>query len=130
MHIPTNVVSLNPTHSEVYSIQHYVIKFVSYLWQVGGFFVVSSTNKTDRYNITEILLKVALNTITQNLKNIDQIKIYTRINEAMLHTLFSLQDRNKKLVYCEWVCEWLLWTIFHIWMRWCLVCTRPTHLVE
>jgi hypothetical protein len=25
---------------------------------------VSSTNKTDRYNITEILLKVALNTIT------------------------------------------------------------------
>jgi hypothetical protein len=63
--------------------------------------VVSSTNKTDRYNMTEILLKVALNTITQILKNIDQIKIYTRINEAKLHTLFSLQDRNKKLVYCE-----------------------------
>ena len=56
---------------------------------------MSSINKTDRYNITEILLKVALNTITQTLKNIDQIKIYTRINEAML------QDRNKKLVYCE-----------------------------
>jgi hypothetical protein len=51
--------------------------------------------------MTEILLKVALNTITQILKNIDQIKIYTRINEAKLHTLFSLQDRNKKLVYCE-----------------------------
>jgi hypothetical protein len=26
----------------------------------------SSTNKTDRYDITEILLKVALNTITPN----------------------------------------------------------------
>jgi hypothetical protein len=26
---------------------------------------VSSTNKTDHHNITEILLKVALNTITQ-----------------------------------------------------------------
>jgi hypothetical protein len=25
----TNVVSLNPAHSEVYLIQHYVIKFVS-----------------------------------------------------------------------------------------------------
>jgi hypothetical protein len=27
----------NPAHSEVYSIQHYVIKFVSDLRQVGGF---------------------------------------------------------------------------------------------
>ena len=30
-------VSKNPAHGEVYSIQHYVIKFVSDLWQVGGF---------------------------------------------------------------------------------------------
>jgi hypothetical protein len=39
-----------------------VIKFVSDLWQVGGFLEghpVSSTNKTDRHDITEILLKVA-----------------------------------------------------------------------
>jgi hypothetical protein len=34
--ITTNVVSLNPSHGEVYSIQLYVIKFVSELWQVGG----------------------------------------------------------------------------------------------
>jgi len=27
--IATNVVSLNPVHGEVYSIQHYVIKFFS-----------------------------------------------------------------------------------------------------
>jgi hypothetical protein len=47
---------------EVYSIQHYVIKFVSDLRQVGGFLRVSSTNKTDRHYVTEILLKVALNT--------------------------------------------------------------------
>jgi hypothetical protein len=31
---------------------------------------VSSTNKTDRYDITEILLKVALNTITLTLNPI------------------------------------------------------------
>ena len=31
------VVSSNPVHGEVYSIQHYVIKFVSDLRQVGGF---------------------------------------------------------------------------------------------
>jgi hypothetical protein len=35
--ITTNVVSSNPAHGEVYSIQHYVIKFVSDLRQVGGF---------------------------------------------------------------------------------------------
>jgi hypothetical protein len=66
-------------------IQHYVIKFVSDLRQVGGFLYttlcdkvcqwlatgrwfssgspVSSTNKADRHDITDILLKVALNTI-------------------------------------------------------------------
>ena len=37
--ITTNVVNLNlnHVHGEVYSIQHYVIKFVSDLRQVGGF---------------------------------------------------------------------------------------------
>jgi len=38
--IITNVVSSNPTHNEEYSIQHYVIKFVSDLRQVGGFLQV------------------------------------------------------------------------------------------
>ena len=35
--ITTKVVSSNPDLGEVYSIQHYVIKFVSDLLQVGGF---------------------------------------------------------------------------------------------
>jgi hypothetical protein len=35
--ITTNVVSSNPIHDEVYSIPHYVIKFVCYLQHVGGF---------------------------------------------------------------------------------------------
>jgi hypothetical protein len=73
----------------LYSIQHYVIKFVNDLWQVGGFLQVlyttlcdkvcqwlvagrwfspgtqvSSTNTTDHLDITEILLKVVLYTIT------------------------------------------------------------------
>ena len=57
--------SSNPAHDEVYSIQHFVIKFISDLRQVGVFpgTPVSSTNKTDRHDITEILLKVTLNTI-------------------------------------------------------------------
>ena len=52
-------------------VQHYVIKFVSDLLQVGGFLrvpLISSTNKTDRHDITEILLKVVLNTIKQTNK--------------------------------------------------------------
>ena len=41
---------------EVYSIQHYVIKFVSHLRQVCGFFSrFSSTNKTDCHDMTEIV---------------------------------------------------------------------------
>ena len=51
-------------------IQHYVIKVVIDLRQVGGFLrstLLFSTNKTDRHDITEILLKVALNTIAPSL---------------------------------------------------------------
>ena len=40
MLITTKVVRLNPSHGEVYSIKHYVIKFVSGLRQVGGSFRV------------------------------------------------------------------------------------------
>jgi len=40
------------------------VKFVSDLRQVSTDTPVTSTNKTDRYDITEILLKVVLNTIT------------------------------------------------------------------
>jgi len=54
-----------------WGVQHYVIKFVSDLRQVDGFLralQVSSTNKTDCHDITEILLKVTLNTIKQTNK--------------------------------------------------------------
>jgi hypothetical protein len=47
---------------------HYVINFVSDLRQVGGVFTLrtplSTTNNTERNDITEILLKVVLNTKT------------------------------------------------------------------
>ena len=53
-------------------IQQYVIKFVSDLRHICGFSPgppVSSTNKTNRLNMTEILLRVALNTINQTKPN-------------------------------------------------------------
>ena len=60
-HITTNVVSSNPTDGDK----------VCHWFAVGGWFSpvipVSSNNKTDRHDIIEILLKVALNTITLSL---------------------------------------------------------------
>ena len=62
--IITKVESSNLDNGEVYSIQHYVIMFVSDLRQVGGFYPgtpVASTNTTECHDIIDILLKVALN---------------------------------------------------------------------
>ena len=57
------ILSVRIPLGDEYSIQHYVIMFVS----DGCFFPdtsVSSTNKTDRYNIAEILFNMTLNTTT------------------------------------------------------------------
>ena len=71
LHVPVKsvpkVLSSIPVHCEVCSIPHYVIKVCQ--WLVAGRWfsqgnLVSSTNKTDRIDTTETLLKVALNTIT------------------------------------------------------------------
>ena len=47
--ITAKVLSSNPTHGEVYSIQHYVIKFVGVVF--SGFL----HHKPKRHDITEIL---------------------------------------------------------------------------
>ena len=62
-----------------------VIKFTSYLPMVGGSLRVtlsSSTTKTGRHDIAEILLKVALN--TKNQKPINLINKVTVIFIALL----------------------------------------------
>ena len=61
--ITTKVMNSNPAHGDVYSIPHYVIKFVSDLRQVGGFHQgtpISSTNKNypPLHDVAEIFLKV------------------------------------------------------------------------
>jgi hypothetical protein len=58
-----NFLCLSPIEKTLFQLQHYVIKFVSDLRQVVVFSPVSSTNKTDRHDITEILLKMVINTI-------------------------------------------------------------------
>jgi hypothetical protein len=66
MPITTNVVSSNPTQASL--LDATLCDTVCYVVTCGrsGFFpdtLVSSTNKIDSHDITEILLKVALNTI-------------------------------------------------------------------
>jgi hypothetical protein len=96
--ITTNVVSSNLAHGKVYSIQHYVIKFVSDLSGLRFFpsTPVSSTNKTDRHDITEILLKVALNTINHYrfiIKLNDNIKYHGQFNLIFTCIEMKLIDR-------------------------------------
>jgi len=59
------IVSSNSAYGEVYSIQHYVIKFVSDLQQVSGFlWVLRFPLPIKLTSMTYVLLKVMLNTIT------------------------------------------------------------------
>ena len=70
--ITTNIVSSNPAHGEVHSIQNYVIKFVNDLRADQWFSLgtpVFSFNKTDNDDITEIVLKMASNTMTRTLSS-------------------------------------------------------------
>jgi hypothetical protein len=68
--ITSKVASWNPADGEVYSIQHYVIEFVSDLRQVCRFLQVLQFHlqiKLTATYLTEILLKVVLSTITLTL---------------------------------------------------------------
>ena len=80
----SNVVSSNPANGDVYSIENYMIKFVSDLRQVGFFLClppVSLDNKSYRHNIIKALLKVALNTITLIPNpNIDDLELLLTVN--------------------------------------------------
>ena len=57
--ITSKVAISSPVHGTLCSIQHYVITFCP----------VSSNNKTDLHNITDILLNVLLDAISQTTNN-------------------------------------------------------------
>jgi hypothetical protein len=64
--------------------------FIKYIYWFSPCTPVSSTNKTDRHDITEILLKVALNTINQPPFLINVIII--RMKVLLSHALVTLAD--------------------------------------
>ena len=78
-------------------VQHYVLKFVS------DRSVVLSTNKTDRHDITEILLKVALNTMKQTNVIIRGIPIF-------MDFVDSIKPWNKKFNEYLSLCMYVLTT--------------------
>jgi len=83
--ITTNVVCSYPAHCEVYSIQHYVIKYVSDLQQTSDFlrvFCCPPPIKLITNDITDILLKVLLNTISPSLQCFFLFYSYMRKNSS------------------------------------------------
>ena len=98
----TKVVSSNAADGELYSIQHYVLNSFSVTCDRTGTPVSSTNKKTDRHDISEILLKVALNTIslTPIFKNdIKRINFSTFTNFFffyLLGKLCSVHKRNGK----------------------------------
>ena len=100
--ITTNVVSSNLIHGKVYSIQHYMIKFVSDLRQVSGFlrvfrFPPSKKFDSRSHDITKILLKLALNTINQPTFYTENFIILESFIFQEIHVFFY--TCNKMLMY-------------------------------
>jgi hypothetical protein len=83
--ITIKVVSTNPTYDEVYPIQNCCQWLAAGRW-FSLCTLVSSTNKTNHHDIAEILLKVALNTIT--LTQIEQIHESFGLFSSNLTVLF------------------------------------------
>ena len=108
--------SLNPAHAKVYSMQHYVIKFIIDLWQVCDFLKVlpiSSTNKTGRHDITEILLKVTLSTITLTVNLLFLFSLLDIVSSAnqdsyvklVVSSLNFSNDNNTRHVLAKALCS-------------------------
>ena len=101
---PLTVVSSNPIHSEVYSMQQYGIKFVSNLRQVGGFLWVvwfPPPIKLDCHDITEILLKVALNIIKPKTRKIISwsVTVYNKYLSSQCNLTVKIEPVQDKMNY-------------------------------
>ena len=131
MHITTNVVSSKPPSGEVYSIQHYVIKFVSDLRLVDGFLRVIRLTQPIQ------LLKVALNTIYLNQRNEEreifvltaffEYHLYLTVYQTVVLSCFKLHlikviyilFRHKYFLYYYYLCIFQVrhrkfWPIFFL----------------
>ena len=100
--ITTKVVSLKPIHGEVYSIQHYMIKFVSNLQQVGGFLWVlrfpPPKNWPPRYNWNIVESGVKYHKPTHFYYNISEVQIDESTVQQLAEMGFNIEG-CKRAVY-------------------------------
>ena len=103
MPITTIVFNSTPARGGVYSTQHYAIKFVRVLRQVSGFPGYSGfpSIKTDRHDITDILLKVALNIITLTYLQ-DNADICASINNVLTIRFTTSMSNLIKIAYLKY----------------------------
>jgi hypothetical protein len=78
-----------------------------YQWLITGWWfslgsLISSTNKTDCHDIAEILLKVALNTITLTHSLVMGIVFVIKINES-LHYFIGLFEVKELIIFLNWL---------------------------
>ena len=131
--ITTNVVSLNPTRAR---FTRYNIIWSSLSVATGQWFSpgnpVSSTNKTDHHDITEILLKVALSVLNQQTirKLLSELMYNKKKNLISTQIVISLKStclwRNTICYNINIINNWLVWKVvkyyidisWHITMYW------------
>jgi hypothetical protein len=72
-----------------------VLDFVALLLAAGQWFSpVSYINKTDRHDITEILLKMALNTMTLTHKNAIRYMFTSQTRKQVRDNPYTIKDNN------------------------------------
>ena len=128
------VVSSNPVHGEVYSIQHHVI-VIKFQWLAAGRRFspgtpVSSTNKTDSFDITEILLKVALNTINHkpNQKSWMQNILLNKLKLKGKNNLCIQREITRTKIGTCWKLDFFIsYTKIHLKFR---IDTKNTNLIQ
>ena len=99
--ITSKVVSWNPVHGEVYLIQHYVIKFVSDLWQVGGFLRVfrfpPPIKRPPRYNWNIVESGV------KHYKPYEVNNVHTNHNGELLKQFCVIRLLSHQIVGCHFI---------------------------
>ena len=100
--ITTNVVSLNPSHGKVYLIQHYVIKSVNDLLQVGGF--LRTLRFTPSIKLTDTIFKEYVQSGLWN-KEYHTVRTVTKSNRKPKNTTLSEQLLNlidkQRIPHCQ-----------------------------
>jgi len=95
-------------------VQHYVIRVCHWLatgWWFSPGPPVSSTNKTDRHDITEILLKVALSAIKQSIYH-EHLYLYHEHCRNIAHWTLKQHTTNQlwiKIMFLQNECMAISW---------------------